>query len=65
MPHDLTFTTDNVSDITKAVKTLGKFKRFGCAGHLPNLVAQAGFKRVQAAALLVRRCKKSCGALQA
>ena len=37
---------------------MGKFKWFGCAGHHLNLVAQAGFKKVESAAMLVRRAKK-------
>ena len=45
LPQGLTFTTDNASDITRAVKTLGNFNWFGCAGHHMNLVAQSGFKK--------------------
>ena len=33
LPHGVSFTTDNASDITKALKKLGKFKWYGCAGH--------------------------------
>ena len=56
--HDITFVSDNASDITKAIKTLGKYIWFGCAGHHLNLIAQAGFKQVQTAASLVKKCKK-------
>ena len=56
--HALTFTSDNASDISKALKTLGKYRWFGCAGHHLNLIAQAGFKQVQSAASLVKKCKK-------
>ena len=31
--HDLTFTSDNTSDISKALKKLGQYRWFGCAGH--------------------------------
>ena len=58
MFHDITFTSDNASDISKALKKLGKYKWFGCAGHHLNLIAQAGFKQVQSAASLVKKCKK-------
>merc|ERR1712121_203735 len=30
----------------------------GCAGHHLNLIAQAGFKQVSGAALLVKKCKQ-------
>ena len=43
-PKNVTFITDNASDIGKAIKTIGGFPWFGCAGHHLNLVAQAGFK---------------------
>ena len=56
--HDITFTSDNASDISKALKTLGQYRWFGCAGHHLNLIAQAGFKQVQSAATLVKKCKK-------
>ena len=56
--HDLTFISDNASDIAKAIKKLGKYRWFGCAGHHLNLIAQAGFKQVQAAATLVKNAKK-------
>ena len=56
-PH-LTFTSDNASDICKAIKKIGQFVWFGCAGHHLNLIAQAGFKQVQAAAFLVKKCKR-------
>ena len=58
-PHkQLHFVSDNASDITKALSRIGGYQHFGCAGHHLNLVAQAGFKLVQAAANLVKRCKK-------
>ena len=57
-PHNITFTTDNASDFSKAISDIGGYQRFGCAGHHLNLVAQAGFKQVQAAATLVKRCKQ-------
>ena len=56
--HDLTFTSDNAGDISKALKKLGQYRWFGCAGHHLNLIAQAGFKQVQSAASLVKKCKK-------
>ena len=58
--HDITFTSDNASDISKALKTLGQYKWFGCAGHHLNLIAQAGFKQVQSAASLVKKMQKNC-----
>ena len=56
-PH-ITFITDNASDIGKAIKTIGGFPWFGCAGHHLNLVAQEGFKKVEAASKLVKKCKR-------
>ena len=56
--QDLFFVRDNGSDITKAFSRIGGYQRFGCAGRHLNLVAQAGFKQVQAAATLVKRCKQ-------
>ena len=56
--HNITFTSDNAGDISKALKTLGKYKWFGCAGHHLNLIAQAGFKECQSAAALVNKCQK-------
>ena len=56
--HDLTFTSDNAGDISKALKKLGKYRWFGCAGHHLNLIAQAGFKQVQSAASLVKKNAK-------
>ena len=41
--HNLTFTSDNASDITKALRSLGEFTWFGCCGHHFNLIAQAVF----------------------
>ena len=57
-PFNICFTSDNASDISKALREYGNFMWFGCAGHHLNLVAQAGFKNVEAAASLVRMCKK-------
>ena len=57
-PHNVVFVSDNASDITKALSRIGGYQRFGCAGHHLNLVGQAGFKQVQAAASLVKRCKQ-------
>ena len=57
-PKKVTFITDNASDIGKAIKTIGGYPWFGCAGHHLNLVAQAGFKQVEAAARLVKKCKR-------
>ena len=37
---------------------MGNYNWLGCAGHHTNLIAQAGFKNVAAAARLVRKCKK-------
>ena len=58
LPGGLTMTTDNASDITRACKVLGNFNWFGCAGHHMNLVCQAAFKKVQAAAYLVKKAKR-------
>ena len=58
MSHNVTFTTVNGSDITKAIKKIGKYSWFGCAGHHLNLIAQAGFKQVSTAASLVKKCKQ-------
>ena len=55
---NLTFTSDNASDISKAIMKIGQFVWFGCAGHHLNLIAQAGFKQVHAAAALVKKCKR-------
>ena len=54
---NVTITSDNASDITKAIRC-GQFIWFGCAGHHLNLIAQAGFKQVLPAASLVKKCKK-------
>ena len=51
--HNVTFITDNASDISKAISDIGGYPRFGCAGHHLNLIAQAGFKQVEPAAKLV------------
>ena len=56
--YNLSFTSDNASDISKALRKCGNFKWFGCAGHHLNVVAQAGFKNVETAATLVRNTKK-------
>ena len=58
VPQGVCFTTDNANDITKALKKLGKFRWFGCAGHNMNLVIQAGFKKVEDAGKLVKKCKR-------
>ena len=58
MSYNVTFTTDNASDIAKAIKKIGKYSWFGCAGHHLNLIAQAGFKQVSTAASLVKKCKQ-------
>merc|ERR1712055_151868 len=58
VPHGLCLTSDNASDISKALKKIGKFRWFGCAGHNMNLVIQKGFKKVEDAGKLVRKCKK-------
>merc|ERR1712121_510372 len=55
---NVTFVTDNASDIGKAIKKIGGFPWFGCAGHHLNLVAQEAFKKVNAASKLVRKCKR-------
>ena len=55
---NVTFVTDNASDIGKAIKKIGGFPWFGCAGHHLNLVAQEAFKKVDAASKLVRKCKR-------
>ena len=56
--HNVTFITDNASDISKAITDIGGYPRFGCAGHHLNLIAQAGFKQVEPAATLVKKCKR-------
>merc|ERR1712121_312880 len=58
-PPNVTFVTDNASDIGKAIKQIGKFPWFGCAGHHLNLVAQEAFKKVTAASKLMRKCKRN------
>ena len=55
---NVTFTSNNASDISKAIVKIGQFVWFGCAGHHLNLIAQAGFKQVHAAAALVKKCKR-------
>ena len=42
---NLTFLSDNASDIHKALEKLGKYQWLGCAGHHTNLIAQVGFKK--------------------
>lgn len=56
--HNVTFTTDNASDITKAITKLGRYPWLGSAGHHLNLIRQAGFKQVCAAASLVKNANK-------
>merc|ERR1712121_77790 len=56
---NVTFVTDNASDIGKAIKKIGGFPWFGCAGHHLNLVAQEAFKKVNAASKLMRKCKRN------
>ena len=56
--HNVTFITDNASDIGKAITKIGGYPWFGCAGHHLNLIAQAGFKQVEPAATLVKKCKR-------
>ena len=56
-PKDLTFISDNASDISKALKVIGKYKWFGCAGHHLNLVVKEGIKKVIGAARLLKKCK--------
>ena len=55
---NITFISDNASDISKALRVNGKFKWFGCAGHHLNLVVKEGFKKVEAAARLLKKCKE-------
>ena len=57
VPKNLTFISDNASDISKALRVNGKYQWFGCAGHHLNLVVKEGFKKVQVAARLLKKCK--------
>ena len=56
--RNLTVTTDNESSFVRAMSRLGGFRWLGCAAHHLNLVCQIAFKRVPAAAALVKNCKK-------
>ena len=51
----LFFTSDNASDIKKALKD--NYHWLGCAAHHINLVIKAGFKNVKSAAMLLKHCK--------
>ena len=57
---DITFVSDNASDISKALKYHGNYKWFGCAGHHLNLVVRNGFKKNLSAALLLKKMLKNC-----
>ena len=56
--HVLTDVCDNASEIAEAINKLGQYKWFGCVGHHINIIAQAGFKQLQDAATLVKKCQK-------
>ena len=56
--HNVTFITDNASDIGKAITKIGGYPWFGCAGHHLNLIAHAGFKQVAPAATLLKNASK-------
>ena len=53
----VTYVSDNTSDVRRALRDLGGFEWFGCAGHLMNLVVKEGFKKHLPAALLLKKCK--------
>ena len=55
--REITMVSDNAADISKALRVLGKYQWFGCAGHHLNLVVKQGFKKVFAAAKLLNKCK--------
>ena len=57
LKKNVTFINDNASDISKALRVHGKYQWFGCAGHHLNLVVKEGFKKVQVAAKLLKKCK--------
>ena len=51
------FTSDNAADITKALRDEGNYIWIGCAAHHINLIIKEGFKKVAAAAQLLKNCK--------
>ena len=53
----MVFTSDNAADITKALKDEGNYIWIGCAAHHINLIIKEGFKKVAAAAQLLKNCK--------
>ena len=57
LKQSVTMTSDNASYITKALRDLGCYRWFGCAGHHLNLVVKQGFMKHQAAAKLLKNCK--------
>ena len=54
---NVTFVSDNASDICKALRVYGQVQWFGCFGHHLNLVVRVAFKTILAAAKLLRKCK--------
>ena len=53
----MVFTSDNAADITKALRDEGNYIWIGCAAHHINLIIKEGFKKVAAAAQLLKNCK--------
>ena len=49
--------SDNASDMTRALRDIGKYEWIGCSGHHLNLVVKEGFKKVLSAAQLLKKCK--------
>ena len=56
---NVTFVSDNASDICKALRVYGQVRWFGCFGHHLNLVVRVAFKTNMPAAKLLRKCKMS------
>ena len=54
---NMTFVSDNASDIRKALSVKGQFNSLGCAGHHINLVVKEAFKKVSPAAEILKKCK--------
>ena len=51
--HEITFTSDNASDIARALRDLGCFNWFGCIGHHFNIIVKAGLNKVPVAQILI------------
>ena len=53
---NITFVTDNASDIKKATAYHGGYTWLSCGGHVLNLVAQAGFDTA-GTKKIINKCK--------